>query len=314
MHIVYSDRYQIEIGAHVFPTVKYRLVYEALRAMGINAIFLEPEPAAWEDLALVHTADYLEKVRAGRLSAEEIAQLELPWSPAIVEGFRLMAGGTLLAARLAWQAHEGDRSSPGSGLDKAGGSRSGSIVVHLGGGFHHAFANHGEGFCLFNDVAVAIQVLRRDQGLGRVAIIDLDLHHGNGTAMIFSRDPDVFTFSMHQQHNYPAFKPASTLDIGLRDGTTDSEYLARLDGALPKVLAFHPALVFYLAGADPYVDDQLGGLSLTRDGLRRRDRFVFEAFARAGIPLVLTLAGGYARRIEDTVAIHVATVEEALSL
>jgi acetoin utilization deacetylase AcuC-like enzyme len=185
-----------------------------------------------------------------------------------------------------------------------------NVVCHIGGGLHHAFANHGEGFCPFNDVAVAVRVLQA-RGIERIAIVDLDVHHGHGTAFIFERDPRVFTFSMHQQLNYPAFKPRGALDIGLADGVDDRTFLSKLDGAMPVVMATRPQCVFYLAGADPYEDDQLGGLGLTKDGLRLRDRAVISAAALAGVPLVIVLAGGYARRLEDTVAIHAATVEEA---
>ena len=182
------------------------------------------------------------------------------------------------------------------------------LVCHIGGGLHHAFPSHGEGFCPFNDVAVAARVLQT-RGLERIAIVDLDVHHGNGTAFIFESDPRVFTFSMHQQHNYPMWKPRGSLDIGLPDGAHDATYLRELERALPAVMAHRPQCVFYLAGADPYEDDQLGGLRLTKDGLRQRDRMVIDAVRAAGVPLVITLAGGYARRVEDTVAIHVATIE-----
>jgi acetoin utilization deacetylase AcuC-like enzyme len=187
-----------------------------------------------------------------------------------------------------------------------------AVAVHIGGGLHHAFANHGEGFCPFNDVAVAIRVLQA-RGLERAAVVDLDVHHGNGTAFIFERDPTVFTFSMHQQHNYPMWKPKGSLDIGLPDGTHDVNYLERLDQALPTVMASRPQCVFYLAGADPYENDQLGGLRLTRDGLRQRDRMVIATVKESGMPLVVVLAGGYARHVEDTVAIHAATVAEAVA-
>jgi acetoin utilization deacetylase AcuC-like enzyme len=287
---VYSPRYHIDIGAHVFPTIKYQLVQRALAAAGGFA-FVEPEPASWDDLALVHTGGYLHQLREGEFSPQELMALEVPWSPEVVEGFRLMTGGTLLAARDAMQQ---------------------GIGMHIGGGFHHAFANHGEGFCLFNDVAVAIRLLQRDALIRRAVVIDCDVHHGNGTAMIFDGDPDVFTFSIHQQHNYPVFKPRSALDIGLDDRTGDEAYLSKLGTALPKVFAFKPDVVFYLAGADPYEDDQLGGLSLTQDGLRERDRLVFTSCRKAERPVVLTLAGGYARRVSDTVAIHAATFAEAV--
>ena len=293
--IVFSPRYHIDIGLHVFPTEKYERIAKRLQRET-----LEPEPATWEQLGLVHTADYLDKMRHGRMTPHDLAQLELPWSAEMVEGFRLMVGGTILAARLA----SGRRSfqlptSP--------------IAIHIGGGFHHAFPHHGEGFCAFHDVAVAVRVLQ-SEGITRHAIIDLDVHHGNGTAFIFESDPDVFTFSMHQQHNYPMWKPKGSLDIGLPDGAHDTTYLNELERALPQVMAHRPQCVFYLAGADPYEDDQLGGLRLTKQGLRQRDRLVIGAVRSAGIPLVITLAGGYARHVDDTVAIHAATIEEALAV
>jgi acetoin utilization deacetylase AcuC-like enzyme len=299
MKVVYSPRYQIDIGAHVFPTAKYPAVHDALRRRG-GFTFVEPEPASWEDLALIHTPEYLEKTRTGAFTLEEIALLELPWTPAIVEGFRLMTGGTVLAAR-----HALERARPAASEGPPG------IGLHVGGGFHHAFANHGEGFCLFNDVAVSLAVLRNEGRVSRAAVVDCDVHHGNGTAMIFGRDPGVFTFSIHQQHNYPAFKPCGSLDIGVSDRIGTDEYLDRLGRTLPAVVAFNPEIAYYLAGADPYEDDQLGGLALSIEGLRERDRLVFQAFRRAGIPVVLTLAGGYARRLEDTVAIHRGSFEAA---
>jgi acetoin utilization deacetylase AcuC-like enzyme len=303
VRVVSSPAYELDIGPHVWPISKYRLIREALGTASLQArpvggasptppglVFSEPIPAAWDDLALVHTPEYLEKIRSGRLTPQEIAQLEIPWSPDIAAGFRLMVGGTMQAAEIAL-------------VDR--------IAVHLGGGLHHAFADHGEGFCLFNDVAVAIRCLQRDHAIGRAAVVDGDVHHGNGTAMIFGRDIDVFTFSIHQQLNYPAWKPPSDLDIGLADGTPDEEYLARLGGALEAVIAHRPHVIAYLAGADPFKEDQLGGLSLTQEGLRRRDRMVFDVCRSASVPVFVALAGGYARRVEDTVAIHVGTVEEA---
>ena len=293
--VFYSARYHIDIGLHVFPTQKYRLVRDAVLALpeaaaGSLAIH-EPEPASWDELALVHTTEYLGKLHDGTMTDADIAQLELPWSAEMVEGFRMMVGGTIQAA--------------------LGACQGGGITVHIGGGLHHGFANHGEGFCPFNDVAVAVRVLQ-SRGIERAAIVDLDVHHGNGTAFIFERDPRVFTFSMHQQHNYPMWKPKGSLDIGLPDGVHDTAYLAALENALPTVLASAPECVFYLAGADPFEDDQLGGLRLTRDGLRRRDRMVIAAVRNAKLPLVIVLAGGYARKVEDTVAIHVGTIAAAL--
>jgi acetoin utilization deacetylase AcuC-like enzyme len=299
LKVVYSARYRIDIGPHVFPTLKYSLIHARLLEAGViqPQDSVEPEPASWDELALVHTPEYLGKMRGGTMTPEDVAQLELPWSIEMVEGFRLMVGGTIKAARIA------------CGLDEFRIQNS-EFGIHIGGGFHHAFPNHGEGFCPFNDVAVAARVLQ-SRGLERIAVVDLDVHHGNGTAFVFESDPRVFTFSMHQQHNYPMWKPRGSLDIGLPDGAHDATFLRELERALPAVIAHAPQCVFYLAGADPYEDDQLGGLRLTKDGLRRRDRLVIDTVRRAGVPLVIVLAGGYARHVEDTVAIHVATIEEA---
>ena len=292
MNVLYSPRYHIDIGLHVFPTRKYQLVHARLVEDGVIAQpdVIEPNAAAWDELALVHTREYLTKIRDGTLTPDDIAQLELPWSPEMVEGFRVMVGGTIEGARLA--------------------VKDGGIVGHIGGGLHHAFPNHGEGFCPFNDVAVAIRVLQRD-GVQRAAVIDLDVHHGNGTAFIFESDSSVFTFSMHQQYNYPMWKPRGSLDIGLMDGIGDADYHRQLEEALPAVMASNPECLFYLAGADPYEQDQLGGLRLTLDGLRARDRIVIDQARRNRLPMVIVLAGGYARRVEDTVAVHTATMKEA---
>jgi acetoin utilization deacetylase AcuC-like enzyme len=283
--VLYSDRYEINLPGHIWPTSKYRLIAERLRNERID--LREPHEASWDDLALVHTPEYLSKIRHNRLTADDIATLELPWHPELVEGFRLMVGGTCQAAAAA--------------LDLG-------LAAHLGGGLHHAFANHGEGFCLFNDVAVAVRTLQRDGRLQRAAVVDCDVHHGNGTAMIFERDPSVFTFSIHQQHNYPVFKPRSDLDIGLEDGAGDERYLSALEAALPSVLANRPDLVVYLAGADPFEGDRLGGLAVTKKGLQERDRLVLSASRRAGVPMVTVLAGGYALDVTDTVDVHVATI------
>jgi acetoin utilization deacetylase AcuC-like enzyme len=238
----------------------------------------------------VHTSEYLAKLRDNTLAPEDIATLELPWVPALADAFRLMTGGTIAAASAALS--EG-------------------TAAHLGGGLHHAFASHGEGFCPLNDVAVAVRVLQAR--VRRAAIVDLDVHHGNGTAMIFARDDRVFTFSMHQQHNYPMFKPRGDLDIGLENGVGDARYLELLSSALPRVMASDPDLVVYLAGADPFEGDRLGGLSLTKQGLAERDRLVITAARAAGVPLVTVLAGGYAADVADTVAIHAATIRAMLA-
>ena len=317
--IVHAARYQIDIGLHVFPTRKYQLVLNRLLDAGVvrPADVIEPQPATWDELALVHTTEYLEKMRDGRLSLEEQAQLELPWSAGMVDGFRLMVGGTVHAALIGCGMEvRSEKSEVGSGLAATSHfsleTSDFRVAANLGGGLHHAFPNHGEGFCPFNDVAVAVRVLQQ-RGFERIAVVDLDVHHGNGTAFTFESDPRVFTCSIHQQHNYPMFKPRGSLDIGLSDGAHDPTYLRELTRALPAVMAHRPQSVFYVAGADPYEDDQLGGLRLTKAGLRERDRLVIDAVRAAGVPLVITLAGGYARRVEDTVAIHAATIEEAVS-
>jgi len=260
--LVWDPSYEVDIGAHVFVTAKYRLTRERLLAEGTlsEAAFLRPEPAPLEELALVHTPAYLEQVFTGSFSITDVMRLEVPFSEALRDAMVLSCGGTLLAARLALEH---------------------GVAGHLGGGFHHAFADHGEGFCMLNDVAVAVRALIAEGTVERAAVVDLDLHHGNGTAAIFAAEAAVFTFSMHQENNYPAEKPASDLDVGLADGTGDEEYLQLLAEHLPRVLDEHaPEVVVYLAGADPYVHDQLGGLALTLEGLRRRDRVVLEA-ARA---------------------------------
>ena len=301
MKIVYSARYRIDIGPHVFPTQKYSLIHARLLETGViqPEDCVEPDPASWDELALVHAPEYLHKLRDGTMTPEDVAQLELPWSKEMVEGFRLMVGGTIQAAVIACRFDEF-------------GIQNSALGIHVGGGLHHAFPSHGEGFCPFNDVAVAARVLQ-SRGLERIAIVDLDVHHGNGTAFVFESDPRVFTFSMHQQHNYPMWKPRGSLDIGLSDGAHDATFLRELERALPKVIAHKPQCIFYLAGADPYEDDQLGGLRLTKDGLRRRDRMVIDSARNAAVPLVIVLAGGYARHVDDTVAIHVATIEEAVT-
>jgi len=253
----------MDIGPHVFPTQKYRLVRDRLLHEGTigHETIRRPDPATEHEIGLVHSAGYLRKVTANDLSAQERMTLEVPLSAALREAMWLCTGGSILTGELA--------------LDRG-------LAVHLGGGFHHAFSEHGEGFCLVNDVAIAIRVLTDRQVIRRAAVIDLDVHHGNGTAAIFANEPDVFTFSMHQEHNYPAQKPPSDLDIGLADGIGDDEYLSAVEHHVPKILENHrPDLVFYLAGADPYEHDQLGGLGLTLSGLRRRDRLTKRGFVRS---------------------------------
>lgn len=287
-----SDYWMLDAGSHVFPIRKYRLLHERLLAQGARRDnFLAPEPAREEDLLRVHTARYLRKLRTGTLSPAERAALELPFSPALVNFGILSVGGTILTARQAL-------------VD--------GLAVHIGGGFHHAFPDHGEGFCVLNDVAVAVETLRAEEAVKRVLIVDCDLHQGNGTAAAFAGREDIFTFSIHQMDIYPSEKTPGSLDVGLWSGDGDVKYLAEVEAHVPRLLEeFHPDLVLYVAGADPYEKDQLGGLRLSINGLRERDRLVLDASRRLRIPVAVVLAGGYAAEIEDTVAIHLNTVREA---
>ncbi len=290
---VWAPEYEVDIGPHVFPTSKYRLVRERLLAEGTlgDSQLRRPSEATREALLRVHESGYLDRVLEGRLTGREERLLELPFSSALRTASLLCCGGTLLAGRLA--------------LDHG-------AAVHLGGGFHHAFSDHGEGFCLLNDVAVAAAGLRAEGRTRRIAVVDLDVHHGNGTAAIFHDEPAVYTFSMHQERNYPFPKPASDLDVGLEDGVDDQRYLEILGRSLDQVLEEgRPEVVLYLAGADPCREDQLGGLALSLEGLAARDRRVLERFGAAGVPVAVVLAGGYARHLSDTVEIHCNTVREA---
>jgi acetoin utilization deacetylase AcuC-like enzyme len=291
--IVYHPRYDLNLGPHVFPSQKFRLIYELLVSDGIAAAddFVRPEAAADEDLLRVHTKEWVKKLKTGTLTPSEIMKLEVPYSPELAEAVWLAAGGTILAGQCALRDGFG---------------------CNLSGGFHHAFPDHGEGFCAVHDVAVAIRRLQADGAIRKAMVIDTDVHHGNGTAYIFRDDPSVFTLSIHQENNYPAHKPPSSLDLDMMDRTDDQEYLSTLVPAVEKSLEeFRPDIVFYVGGADPYCEDQLGGLDLTKKGLQERDRRVFEAVRGRGIPVVTTLAGGYARRVEDTVRIHANTIVAA---
>ncbi|HXI42585.1 MAG TPA: histone deacetylase [Bryobacteraceae bacterium] len=292
-HLVYHEGYDLNLGSHVFPSQKFRMIRDRLLAEGFAAAedFIAPGPAPDEDLLLVHERGWIERLKTGRLSYEEILQLEIPYSPEMARAFVLAAGGTTLAAHLA--------------LDDG-------IAYNVGGGFHHAFPDHGEGFCAINDIAVGIRKLQREGKITRAMVVDCDNHHGNGTAAIFAGDPTVFTLSIHQYNNYPARKPTSSVDIHLSDGVTDEEYIERLGAAYRFPLhGFHPELIVYVAGADPYCEDQLGGLSLTFEGLQRRDRLVIETALREGAAVAIVLAGGYAVRVEDTVTIHANTAKVA---
>jgi acetoin utilization deacetylase AcuC-like enzyme len=309
--LVYSDDYYLPIGAHVFPAQKYRYIHQRLLETGVAepSDFLEPSLASDEDVLLVHTSEYVHKLKTGTLSPREELQMEVPYSLELVRAFYLAAGGSILAGRGALE-------------DRVG--------FNIGGGFHHAFPDHGEGFCVIHDVAVAIRRLQRDKKIVRAMTVDCDVHQGNGTAAIFAgkrgaREPlpsmapftaglaefigDVFTISLHQENNYPMWKPPSSIDVNLPDGTGDDDYLAWLDNALSSGLRqFEPELICYIAGADPYREDQLGGLALTIEGLKRRDELMFRVAKARDIPVMVTFAGGYARRVEDTVTIHCNTV------
>ena len=291
--VIYSPENECDIGPHVFPTQKFRLVRDGLICAGLleAGSVLCPEALPRGDLLLVHTAEYLDDLEQLRWTPRTRLS-ELPLTKGVVRAYLLAAGGSARAAREAL---------------------TGGVAVHLGGGFHHAFADLASGFCYINDLAVAIRVLQRDGRIRRAAVVDCDLHQGNGTAHVFRDDPAVFTFSIHQEHLYPV-KERSDLDIGLENGAGDDVFNGRLAGALPRVWDHRPEIVLYQAGADPYEDDQLGALRLTIPGLLERDRLVLEGCAERGIPVVVTLGGGYARKVSDTVRIHQNTCELAIRL
>jgi acetoin utilization deacetylase AcuC-like enzyme len=294
LHAWSSAAYTFPLPAgHRFPIEKYALLRDAVIAEGVVTHVHEPERATREELARVHTDDYIDRLTSGALTDAELRVLGFPWSPALVERSYRAVGGTLHAARSAQQN---------------------GVAINLAGGTHHAFPDRGEGFCVFNDVAIAIRALRAEGLIRRAAIIDLDVHQGNGTHAIFAGDEETFTFSMHGSRNYPFHKVPGTLDIELPDGTGDTDYLARLEDALPNVLdSGTPDLVIYLAGADPHERDRLGRLKLTFDGLERRDAMVLETCREVGIPVAITIAGGYGSDIRETVAIHLSTARVASS-
>lgn len=294
--LVYHPRYDLNLGEHVFPARKYRLIHDRLLEEGFADVddFVEPEPAADDDVLRVHAPGWVHRLKTGTLSEAEIVRLEIPYSREMVEGFWLATGGTILAVRNALR----DR-----------------IGFNIGGGFHHAFPDHGEGFCAIHDVAIAIRALQHERLIEKALVVDCDVHHGNGTAAIFAGDRSVLTVSLHQFNNYPSEKPPSAIDVDLADGVENEEYLDRLDGALKVAMSFEPDLAIYVAGADPYREDQLGGLALTIDGLKRRDRLVFETAlghsVSGAVPVAVVLAGGYARDTNDTVTIHCNTAKAA---
>ncbi|SRR5579883_598335 len=316
--LVYSDRYYLPIGEHVFPAEKFRHIHDRLLMSGVAeaADFLEPTPAEDRDILRVHTSEYVYKLQNGTLSAREELQMEIPYSYELVDAFWLAAGGSMLAADCALRD---------------------GISLNIGGGFHHAFPDHGEGFCMIHDVAVAIRRMQADKKIQRAMTIDCDVHQGNGTAFVFAPKrtvpgetasrtavtipslgtmtisdippKDVFTISLHQENNYPHWKPPSSIDVNLLDHCKDEDYLSWLDKAVSAGLSqFQPDLICYIAGADAYREDQLGGLDLTIQGLKRRDEYVFQTAREKKIPVMVAYAGGYARNVEDTVTIHANTV------
>src|SRR5271167_4134071 len=316
--LVYSEKYFLPIGEHIFRADKFRLIRERLlqQAVVAEGDFISPQPASEADVLLVHSPLYVSKLMEGSLSAREELEMEIPYSPQVVDAFMLHTGGSILAAERALQD---------------------GVCINIGGGFHHAFPEHGEGFCMINDFAVAIRAMQKRGLIGRAMTVDCDVHQGNGTAVIFGnvapkpnrlpsgapvglvgaptaniaqgRNKDVFTISLHQENNYPFVKEASSIDVNLRDGCSDAEYLAWLDNALSSGLRqFDPELICYVAGADPYREDQLGGLGLSIEGLKERDELVYRVARARGIPVMVTFAGGYAVRVEDTVSIHTNTI------
>jgi acetoin utilization deacetylase AcuC-like enzyme len=290
----YSDHFVLPLPeGHKFPMAKYSRLRQRILSEGIVAAddLHEAPLASLDDLRLVHDAAYVAAVANGTVPPEIQRRIGFPWSPQMVERSRRSVGATIAAATAA--------------LDDG-------VAANLAGGTHHAFADRGEGFCVFNDVAVGARVLQRDQHANRIAIVDLDVHQGNGTAAIFSGDASVFTFSMHGEKNFPFRKETSDLDVPLADGTGDDEYLSLLGTHLPDVLNRHqPDFVFYLAGADPFEGDRLGRLKMTIDGLRRRDEIVMEACTRARLPVAISMSGGYAHDVDTIVTIHSNTIKVA---
>lgn len=293
MRAFYSDHFVLPLPeGHRFPMAKYARLRERVLAEGVVAAgaLLEAPAAAWEQLVLAHTPDYVAAVAAGTVAPDIMRRVGFPWSPAMVERSRRSAGATIAAAHAA--------------LDDG-------VSVNLAGGTHHAFADRGEGYCVFNDVAIAARVLQRERRVPRVAVVDCDVHQGNGTAAIFHDDASVFTFSIHGAKNFPFRKEASDLDVELPDGADDAAYLSALAQALPRVMAWRPDAVFYLAGADPFEGDRLGRLAVTKAALAERDCAVFDACLAAQVPVTVVMSGGYAPNVEDIVDIHVATVRAA---
>ncbi len=297
MKAFYCDHFVLPLPPeHRFPMKKYARLRERAISEGVlreDELF-EPTAACDEDLLRAHSTTYIQKVKQGSLTRQEIRRMGFPWSPQLVERSRRSSGGTIAACRAALED---------------------GIAVNLAGGTHHAGHEHGEGYCVFNDSAVAARAMQAEQRVKRVLIIDCDVHQGNGTAAIFQDDTTVFTFSIHGEKNFPFRKVAGDLDIGLADGTGDEVYLETLEEALNRILAIFSAdLAIYLAGADPYKNDTLGKLALSKTGLAQRDRLVLEMCVQAGIPVAVTMAGGYAKKVDDIVDIHLQTIHIAKTI
>jgi len=296
MRAFYTSHYYAEIGdGHIFPIRKFELVRDRLLAEGTlqPAELAEPVPATFAEVLLVHTEDYVSRLTSGTLTAKELRRLGLPWSESLVRRSFYAVGGTIEAAHYALEQ---------------------GFSSNLAGGTHHAFAERGEGFCVLNDVAIAIRILRSRGLIRRAAVIDCDVHQGNGTATIFADDTETFTFSIHGANNYPLFKAKSTLDVELADRTSDEDYLKTLAEKLPAIFTHQPEIVFYLAGADPYVGDKLGRLAVSMDGLRQRDAYVLRKCYEREVPIVTVMSGGYGKDIGDTVEIHCNTIRMVKSV
>ncbi len=296
MRVFYTSHYYADIGdGHIFPIRKFELVRDKLLAEGTlrPEELVEPAPATVAEVQLVHTEDYVSRLHNGTLTAKENRRLGLPWSESLVSRSFYAVGGTISAAHCALEQ---------------------GFASNLAGGTHHAFADRGEGFCVLNDVAIAVRLLRQKNLIRRAAIVDCDVHQGNGTATIFANDAETFTFSIHGANNYPLFKARSTLDVDLADGTTDENYQASLAASLPAVFSHEPEIVFYLAGADPFVGDKLGRLAVSMDGLRKRDEYVLRQCYEREISIVTVMSGGYGESISDTVEIHCNTIRMVKSI
>jgi acetoin utilization deacetylase AcuC-like enzyme len=295
MKVFYTDTFTFPLPEnHRFPQRKYGLLRKWVQECGlISPENLQiPDPVSDEELLRVHTSDYIHRVKEGLLTEKEIRRIGLPWSPELVQRSYRSVGGTIAAC---WAALED------------------GVGVSLSGGTHHAHADHGAGYCIFNDIAVAARAMQAEGRVERVVVLDCDVHQGDGTASIFAQDPTVFTFSIHGDKNYPFHKPPSDLDIALPDGTSDDAYCENLDGGVEQALEVsHADLAIYLAGADPYEDDHFGRLALTKEGLLARDRIILKACRRRGLPVVIVMSGGYARKIEDVAEIHFNTVKAAI--